>query len=64
MSFTARRRLPSVGNEYIPAVAKALTKPETVGAGLAAIGAFYLLDRAKKYSQGKAAELYDKTFNK
>jgi len=64
MSFTARRRLPSVGNEYIPAVAKALTKPETVGAGLAAIGAFYLLDRAKKHLQGEAGKLYDKTFNK
>ena len=64
MSYPTPPRSPSVGDKFIPAVAKAITKPETVGAGLAAIGAFYLLDRAKRHLQSKAGEIYDKTFNK
>lgn len=64
MSYTTPSKPSSVGDKFIPAVAKAITKPETVGAGLAAIGAFYLLDRAKRHLQGKAGEIYDKTFNK
>ena len=51
---------PSVGNKFIPAVAKSLTNPKTVGVGLAGLGAFYLHNKAKKSIQNKAAQMYDK----
>lgn len=50
----------SVGDKFIPAVAKSLTNPKTVGVGLAGLGAFYLLNKAKRYVTNKAAETYDK----
>ena len=50
----------SVGDKFIPAVAKSLTNKKTVGVGLAGLGAFYLLNKAKKSIQNKAAQMYDK----
>ena len=64
MSFRANVRNDayptSVGDKFIPAVAKSLTNKKTVGVGLAGLGAFYLLNKAKRYVTNKAAETYDK----